>query len=107
MTDLERIALNVIAQRAAERFTERADTENWRDWTYPDSYRRYVAMLRTGQAWVGCNGSVFARVTGPDVDIWGYAASEALDSAGQDLTDPEWMIEDIRPGVCRLTRKAA
>lgn len=106
MTDLEKIALDVIAERARQAFQDRADNEHWRDWNYPDSYRRYVALLRSGRTWVGCNGSVFARVTGPDVDIWGYVASDALDNAGQDLGD-SWMIEDIRPGIYRLTRPAA
>ena len=105
MTDLERIALNTIAGHAAEAFQERADREWWRDWSDTDAYRRYVATLRSGRTWVGCNGSVFARVTGPDVDIWGYVAADALDHAGQDLGDG-WMIEDIRPGIYRLTRAA-
>ena len=103
MTDLERIALNMIAGEAQSALNERADREDWREWSDMDAYRRFVATLRSGRTWVGCNGSVFARVTGPDVDIWGYVAADALDHAGQDLGDG-WMIGDVRPGIYRLTR---
>jgi hypothetical protein len=106
MTDLERIALNVIAERARRSMQDRAEREWWQDWSDTGAYRRFVATLRSGRTWVGCNGSVFCRVTGPDVDIWGYVAADALDHAGQDLGDG-WTIEDVRPGICRLTRRAA
>ena len=45
MTDLERIALDVIAGHAAEAFQERADREWWRDWSDGDAYRRFVGTL--------------------------------------------------------------
>ena len=102
MTDLEKIALNMLAERALGALHDRADNEWWRDWCDTDAYRRFVATLRSGRTWVGCNGSVFCRVTGPDVDIWGYVAADALDHAGQDLGDG-WTIGDVRPGVYRLT----
>jgi len=109
MNDLERYALNALAARARDRTRERADSEDWRDWMWPESYRRYVALLRTVKTHVGVNGSVFCRVSGPDVDVWGYVASEALDGAFGELgmDGDDWMIEDIRPGIYRLTRTAA
>lgn len=106
MTDLERIALNLLAERALDALNSRADGEWWQDWCDTGAYRRFVATLRSGRTWVGVNGSVFCRVTGPDVDIWGYVAADALDHAGQDLGDG-WMIADVRPGVYRLMRAPA
>ena len=104
MTDLEKIALHVIADRALTAMRDRADNEPWQDWSDTDAYRRFVATLRSGKTWVGGTGSVFARVTGPDVDCWGYVAADALDHAGQDLGDG-WTIEDVRPGIYRLTHR--
>jgi hypothetical protein len=99
LNDLERLALGVLAERAQAWFTNTADTAWADDWQSLDAFRRYVATLRSGKTWVGCCGSVFARVTGD----FGYVAMYALDNLNIPGDDP-WMIDEIRPNVYRLKR---
>jgi hypothetical protein len=71
---------------------DRADHDDPRDWANIDSYRRFVAMLRSGVAWVVNDTTVAAQVIGPDADIWSYVIAEAFDTASQDYDLPRGHI---------------
>ncbi|MFE7462292.1 hypothetical protein ACWFMI_25110 [Nocardiopsis terrae] len=76
------ITATEIVARTTAAFADMADASAPSDWTDGDSYRRYVSTLRTGKAWATGPRSVVATVAGPDANLWGYTAGDALDAAG-------------------------
>lgn len=91
-----------IVAVAVSQLHERAQTEWWADWSDASSYRRYVALLASATGYVGSDGNPVVRVTGPDVDVWGYAAGDALDYAAQHTHG--CLIDEMRPGAYRLVK---
>lgn len=73
---------------------DRADREDIRGWSDSASYRQYVALLRTGVAWVLDTNTVVARVTHSHADVWGGAVAEAIDTATQDYDIPRGHINE-------------
>lgn len=88
-----------VAAAANAWFQKMADSEDAHDWINRDSYRAYVAMLRTGRARVVNGTKVVARVA-PGT-CWGYVTADALDSAGQNL--PDTACIDARRNTAILT----
>jgi hypothetical protein len=91
-----------IVRNAVAELQERAVTEWPDDWSDYSAYRRYVALLASGTGYVGADGSPVVRVTGPDIDVWGYVASDALDGASQNTRG--YLIDQMRPGAYRLVK---
>jgi hypothetical protein len=74
---------------------DHASRVDFRDWSSIDSYRAFVALLRSGTAWrVGAN-TVVAMVSGPDADVWGYVVANAFDDATQDYDLPNAHIRPV------------
>src|ERR1022692_2509368 len=71
-----------IAIAANDLFDDRADACTVSQWSDAESYRRYVALLRSGTAW-SCPqaGYVVASVSGPDLETWTHVAAEVLHQA--------------------------
>jgi hypothetical protein len=91
------ITAQTIVERTNQAFRDRADHCDPDDWTCRETYRDYVAVLRTGRSWANGERSVVASVVDTDDGrLWHYVASEALDSAGQDLPDSAY-IQQLSP----------
>lgn len=100
------VAAETIAAAVAAKFIERADLEHPSDWSSMQAGGRYVALLCSGTAHAPAPRTVIAQVSGPDVDIWGYAASEILDAAAARFGLPDTSIiqdDGEEAGRYRLT----
>jgi hypothetical protein len=89
----------VDAMRIAQ---ERADTEHPYDWTSGESFRRYVAQLRSFEACPAGPRRILARITaGEDEHVFSTIVGETLDAAGQDLPGSALIevADDGRSGV--------
>ncbi|MFF2088542.1 hypothetical protein ACFVVM_32565 [Nocardia sp. NPDC058176] len=83
------VAAEVIAVAVNARFRECADNQHPSDWASMNAGARYVALLCSGTAHAPAPRTVIAQVTGPDVDIWGYTASDVLDAAASRFDLPD------------------
>lgn len=90
------VAAEVIAVATNARFRECADHQHPSDWASMEAGARYVELLRSGTAHAPAPRTVIAQVTGPEMDIWGYAAADALDAAASrfGLPDSSYISED-------------
>lgn len=92
-----------VATRTCQAFRDRADHVDPDDWSTDQGYHEYVAVLRSGTAWVIGPRCVVATVADTaDGRLWHYVASEGLDSAGQDLPETAF-IEQLSPVSWQLT----
>lgn len=92
-----------IAAATATLFTTRADTADPSEWVFSDSYTRYLTLLRSGTSRATGPREVIAEVTGPDVDTWGYVASDILDDASGSFHLPETSRIHVDGGRATLT----
>lgn len=97
------VSAQTIVNRTIEAFRDRANHCDPDDWSDGESYRAYIAVLRSGASWANGDRSVVATVVDTeDGRLWHYVASEALDSAGQDLPDSAY-IQQLSPTCWQMT----
>lgn len=72
------------------------DSQRVDDWAQGETYLRYAELLQTAKVTATGLRRMDVKVSGPDTDIWGYAASELLDAATADnpkVPDTAHLIE--------------
>lgn len=86
-----------IAARAKTYATERAElaeTDGQYGRMNIGTATRLAAAWRALAAWETNANTVTATVTGPQAEVFGYVAADALDYAGQDLPDTAVIVRN-------------
>lgn len=107
-----RVAVEVARQILA-RAEQRADLieGDWRDWSDPESFRRYLRVLRSVSAVATGPRKVQVTVELAPSGSFGHVASEAADfdvsdialAHGVDPTDFHGVIDELAPGLVELS----